>query len=165
MRFASPLDRLVSVALKIFLLSFFPNSFFFLFPMFFLFCFFFYIKELFLLFLSPLAQSELAEMSQPISCGIQRERSHYWLMRRRGIEAFILITVMCVSKRGLHLLSSSSSSSSVFRLRAGRGKLICGFRFISMMIIRSCLHLALSVAAEPKPNGGWFPSRRFTMKT
>lgn len=159
MRLASPLDRLISVVLKIIFGFIFPQQLFLSFSY-----VFFDLKELFLLlFLSPLAQSELAEMSQPISCGIQRERSHYWLMRRRGIEAFILITVMCVCKRGLHLLSSSSSS--VFRLRAGRGKLICGFRFISMMIIRSCLHLVLSVAAEPKPNGGWFPSRRLTMKT
>lgn len=47
----------------------------------------------------PLAQSELAEMSQPISCGIQKEQSHYWLMRRQGIKAFILITIMSVCKR------------------------------------------------------------------
>lgn len=47
----------------------------------------------------PLTQSELAETSRPISCSIQREESHYWLMRRRGIKAFILITVMSVCKR------------------------------------------------------------------
>lgn len=68
-----------------------------------------FLKEHFLLlFLSPLAQSELEEMSQPISCGIQREQNHYWLMRRRGIEAFILITVMCVCKRAACTCFSST---------------------------------------------------------
>lgn len=47
----------------------------------------------------PRTQSELVETSRPISCSIQRKESHYWLMRRRGIKAFILITVMSVCKR------------------------------------------------------------------
>lgn len=103
-------------------------------------------------------------MSQPISCGIQRERSHYWLMRRRGIEAFILITVMCVCKRAsctcFSLLPNiifcffffffCSGSELGMNPRSQRGKLICGFRFISMIIIRSRLHLLLSVTAELK---------------
>lgn len=95
-------------------------------------------------------------MSQPISCGIQREQSHYWLMRRRGIEAFILITVMCVCKRApctcfslppniifIFLLFFCSSSELRMNPRSQGGKLIFGFRFISMIIIRSCLHLPL----------------------
>lgn len=52
-------------------------------------------------FRPPLAQSELLEMSQPISSGIQREQSHYRLMRRQGIEGFILMTVMRVCKRAV----------------------------------------------------------------
>lgn len=124
-----------------------------------------FLKEHFLLlFLSPLAQSELEEMSQPISCGIQREQSHYWLMRRRGIEAFILITVMCVCKRApctcfslppniifIFFLFFCSSTELRMNPHSQGGKLICGFRFISMIIIRSRLHLPLSAAAERKP--------------
>lgn len=52
-------------------------------------------------FLPPLAQSELLEMSQPIRAYIQREQSHYRLMRRQGIQGFILMTVMCLWKRAV----------------------------------------------------------------
>lgn len=73
----------------------------------------------------PLAQSELAEMSQPISCGIQREQSHYWLMRRQGIKAFILITVMSVCNRAACTCFSSSKHHLLlflfFRQRHGNG--------------------------------------------
>lgn len=78
-------------------------------------------------------------MIQPISCGIQREQSHYWLMRRWGIEAFIPVTVNSVCNGApLHLLLSSSLSSC-----QRWGKLIHWFRFISVIIIRMSLHLVL----------------------
>lgn len=88
----------------------------------------------------PLAQSEW-EMSQPISCGIQREQSHYWLMRRRGIKAFILITVMSVCNRAactcftllpniILIFYFFSGSDGGMDSHSKRGKLICWFRFI-----------------------------------
>lgn len=93
----------------------------------------------------PLAQSELWETSRPISSGIQREQSHYRLMRRRGIEGFILMTVMCVCKRAA--CTCFQTSLFVPAWKSQRGQLICGFRCISgmMAIIRSWLHLPLSV--------------------
>lgn len=99
----------------------------------------------------PLAQSELLEMSQPISSGIQREQSHYRLMRRRGIEGFILMTVMRVCKRAV--CTCFSFFPNIFFLfqqwawSCQRGKLICGFGFLSVMIIiRSHLHLHLHLS-------------------